>query len=66
MIRSRVLAFALFVVIVIALTNLFEVLFSAAFTHSAYVFSFSTGVLIPLVVSTVVGYFAFLRDKGEH
>ncbi len=65
MIRSRVLAFVLFVVIVIALMNLFEALFSAVFTHSAYAFSFSKGVLFPLVVSTVVGYFAFLRDKGD-
>ena len=63
MIRNKAVAFGLFVILVIVLMNLLEYLYCAFLTHSA--FSFSGGVRFPLVVGLVVGYFAFLRNKGD-
>ena len=63
MIRNKYAAFALFVVLTVVLMNLLEYLYCTFLTHSA--FSFSGGVRFPLVVGLVVGYLAFLRNKGD-
>ncbi len=65
MIRNKYAAFALFVVLTVVLMNLLEYLYCAFLTRSALAFSFSGGVLFPLVVGCVVGYFVFLRRKDD-
>lgn len=56
-------AFALFVVIIMALWNVLDCLYATFITHSGYQFDVGTDLIIPLAVALVSGYLFFLRKK---
>ncbi|MCR4962370.1 MAG: hypothetical protein K6B40_00660 [Firmicutes bacterium] len=65
MMKNKYIAFALFVVLVIAFWNLFEYLFSTFITGNVYQFSAGNDLGFPLAVAAVMGYLLFLHKKSK-
>jgi len=63
MIKNKKAAFGLFVVLCLIFWNIMDYLYSTFITKSAFQFAAGSDLILPLVVSIVVGYFAFLRER---
>ena len=64
MIKNRIVAFVLFMVIWVLFWNLLDFLYSKFITGNAFQFAAAPDLGIPLAVAVVTGYFLFLRkDK---
>ena len=59
---ASVSAFIIYVLLCLALWNLFQ--FSAAYlSQSEFAFTASSNLVVPLAVAIPFGYFAYLREK---
>lgn len=63
MIKNKIVAFCLFIAIWMAFWNIADYLYCAFITKSTYRFTTGNDLLVPLIVSVVVGYFVILRKK---
>ena len=65
MIKNKIVALCLFIVVWIAIWNIGDYLYSSFVTKSTYRFTTGSDLLVPLIVSVVVGYFVLLRRKKD-
>ena len=62
---NKIVAYGLFVVVFMLIWNLLDFLWATLIAKSGYHFAAATDLVIPLVVSVVIGYVLFMRKKGE-
>ena len=63
MIKNKVAAFILFIILFLVFWNLVDYLYSIFITGSAYRFTALSDMGLPVVVAAVSGYILFLRKK---
>ena len=63
MIKNKVAAFILFIILFLVFWNLVDYLYSTFITGSAYRFTALSDMGLPVVVAAVSGYILFLRKK---
>ena len=61
MIKNKTVAFVLFIVVFLLIWNAVDYLYSAVITKSAFHFATGLDLIVPLVVSVVIGTLLFLR-----
>ena len=65
MIKNKYAAFTIYMIVVLAVWNLLDYLYSTFITHSGYRFGAGIDLGLPVVVGGVVGYFLFLRKNDD-
>ncbi len=61
MIKNKVVAFILFVVLFLVFWNLLDLLYCAVITHSSYQFAGFGDLGLPAILAVTSGYLFFLR-----
>ena len=61
MIKNRIVSLILFIVVFLLIWNAVDYLYSAVITKSAFHFAAGLDLIVPLVVSIVIGTLLFLR-----
>ena len=61
--KNRFVIIGLFIVLFLGLWNLFDYLYSTLITHSEYQFSVVSDLILPLVISVIMGCLLFLTKK---
>lgn len=61
--KTEIIRFIAFVVLVFALYNLFDVLFAMFVTHNGYQFRILNNLIIPVSVGVVVGIVVLFFDR---
>ena len=62
--NKKYIAFLLFLVICVIMWNFLDLLFGALISHTAYHFNVKDGLISPLILAAVTGYFFVLRGDG--
>ena len=65
LIKSRTVAFVIFVVLFMIFWNLLDFIWVTLISKSPYHFSVGTDLGTPLVIALVSGYLLFLRDNSK-
>ena len=65
MIRNRIVAFGLFVVVFLLIWNLLDLLYASFIVGSAYQFKPVTDLAVQLITAFLIGYLLFLRKHEE-
>ena len=64
--KTEIIRFIAFVVLVFALYNLFDVLFAMFVTHNGYQFRILNNLIIPVSVGVVVGIVVLFFDRKRN
>ena len=62
--NKKYTAFILFLFICVIMWNFLDLVLSALISHTAYHFNVLDGLVQPLVIASVMGYFFVLRNNG--
>ena len=65
MIKNKIVSLILFIVVFLLIWNALDYLYSVVITNNAFHFAAGLDLIVPLVVSAVIGTLLFLRDKKD-
>lgn len=63
MIKNKTASFVIFVVVAVVFWNILELIYSSFITKSGYQFDPAKSLGTPAVISIMVGYLLFLRNR---